>query len=235
MATSIATTTTILLLTALVHGEETSERHRQRRARARLRMDDRRRRARRITRRALQHPSMSAFSTLFGSGCDQSLITTCGLDHRAFRLLLNRFEPVYHRYTPYSPDGRIVRMRLSAGRGRPRSMTASHCLGMALTWIRSRGSEHMLSLVFSVTGSVCSLFLRFARRILIRILCSDPRALRLPTDAEVEEFQGVFETKHPNLRDVYCVADGLKLMLEQCADVTIQNRYYKRVDPMTIM
>lgn len=42
--------------------------------------------------RAIQALSMSAFTTVFGSGCNQSLITLCGLDHYLFRILLGLFE-----------------------------------------------------------------------------------------------------------------------------------------------
>ena len=47
-----------------------------------------RRRDRRIRRRGLLSPSMSSWSILFGSGCEQSLITFTGLDHRFFRKMV---------------------------------------------------------------------------------------------------------------------------------------------------
>eukprot|EP00171_Calliarthron_tuberculosum_P003036 IDg3036t1 len=189
--------------------------------------EGRRRRDRRITRAALQHPNMSAFTYLFGSSCNQSLITTCGLDHAAFRILFNRFAPLYNAYSPYSSSGHIRRLPNNSIGGRPRSMTALQCLALSLAWMRSRGAEHYLSLIFGVTGSVCSLFIRFGRRILVRVLANDTRAqICMPTDNEVDEFKMAFERKYEHLQNVYCVADGLKLLLEQSGDVTIQNRYY---------
>ncbi|KAE8907284.1 hypothetical protein PF005_g22828 [Phytophthora fragariae] len=52
--------------------------------RSRLTRHQRRLRDRRISRAALQAPTMSAFA-INGSGCDQALITLTGFDHRSFR------------------------------------------------------------------------------------------------------------------------------------------------------
>ena len=106
-------------------------------------------------------------------------------------------------------------------------MTAEMCLALYLSWKRSRGNESCLCLVFGITGSVCSTFLRFARRILLRVLAADNRAqIKMPNDIEIPQFQRLFESRHSELRDVYCVADGLKLLLQQSGDTVIQNRFY---------
>eukprot|EP00171_Calliarthron_tuberculosum_P008416 IDg8416t1 len=62
---------------------------------------------------------MSAFAVLFGSGCDQSLITMTGLGHVAFRDLLQPFQNMCYAFSPYSSDGRIRCMDLVAGIGVP--------------------------------------------------------------------------------------------------------------------
>jgi len=89
----------------------------------------RRLRDRRISRRAILAPAMSAFSTMFGSGRERSLFTFCGLNHHGFDELIKLFEPVYDTYTPYSSNGRIARL---TGVDRLRSMTASRYLGLCL-------------------------------------------------------------------------------------------------------
>jgi len=76
-------------------------------------------------------------------------------------------------------------------------------------------------------GVCCSLFIRFARRILIRVLSRDNRAaVCLPSDADIPILQTAFSDRHASLVDVFCVADGLKLKLQQSGDIIIQNRYY---------
>ena len=93
--------------------------------RHRLNAEGRRRRDRRITRSALQHPFTSPFAVLFGSGCDQSLITFCGFDHACFRYLLPLFEPLYLRLTPYRSNGFIrVILRRRTQKGRTWSLSA---------------------------------------------------------------------------------------------------------------
>lgn len=109
----------------------------------------RKRRDRRISRRALQQPSLSPFAFLLASGCVQSLITLKSMEHRAFNYLLQKFAPTFERYTPYSPDGLIRLLPLRENkRGRPRSLTVTQCLGLVLIWGRTRGSDMVLCLLF---------------------------------------------------------------------------------------
>ncbi len=158
---------------------------------------------------------MSPFCVLFGSGCNQSLITATGFDHESFRLLLELFLPVYENYSPYSSDGRIVRLRKLTSIGRPRSMTATMSLGLHLVWMRSRGSEWLLCMIFGIKSSVCSLFLRFSRRILIHLLCNNAHvAANMPSDEEVHQFENIFAMRNPSLHNTYRIADGLKLALQ---------------------
>lgn len=190
-----------------------------------LKSEGRRRRDRRIPRAALQAPSMSAFTTLFGSGSDQALITMTGLDHRAFQYLHEKFSTYYDVYTPYGKEGNIVRR--SESRGRPRSLSAQTALGLVLTWYRTRGSCFVLCMLFGVTASVCHMFLRFGRRILLRIFEKDSLArVQMPDEEEVRFCQSTIAAKYPLLADVYAVADGLKLHLEQSGDCVIQNMFY---------
>ncbi len=88
-------------------------------------------------------------------------------------------------------------------------------------------SESFLQVILWVTGSVCALFIRFGRRILIHTLKSDQlSAVRMPSVAEITTFKQAFEKRHRVLKHVYSIADGLKLRLEQSGDVIVQNRYY---------
>jgi len=106
-------------------------------------------------------------------------------------------------------------------------MNAEQSLGLYLMWLRSRGAESFLCLIFGVTASVCSLFIRFSRRILIKLLSSDARAaIVMPNDNDIATMQAAFQERHPALSDGYGVADGLKLLLQQSGNIIIQNRFY---------
>lgn len=84
-----------------------------------------------------------------------------------------------------------------------------------------------LCLTFGITASVASLFIRFSRRLVLKMLSTDDKAkVKMPTIDEVREFSKSINEKYSLLQDVYCVADGLKLRLEQTNDCVIQNMFY---------
>lgn len=112
--------------------------------------------------------------------------------------------------------------------GRARPLAAEHCLGLLQTWHRTRGSMWVLCTMFGITNTVCSLFIRFGRRLLLRVLAENEEAkVRMPKNEEMVQFKTAFSSKYPALRAVYGVADGLKLHLEQSGDCVIQNMVYK--------
>jgi hypothetical protein len=69
-----------------------------------------RRRDRQIRRCTLVDSNQSPFQNLYLSSNDQSLITFTGLDCVTFEYLLSKFQPLYQRYSPYSVNGKIVRV-----------------------------------------------------------------------------------------------------------------------------
>ena len=110
--------------------------------RQKLSAEGRKRRDSWISRAAQQHPSRSTFSVSFGSGCDLSVITLTVLDHHTFRRLLEKFAPAFERCSPYCTEGMIRRLPLrSKKRGRPHLLSACHCIGLILSWGRSKGFE----------------------------------------------------------------------------------------------
>jgi hypothetical protein len=134
---------------------------------------------------------MSAFQRLYGSGCEQSLITLTGFDHAAIRYLLAGFEPLFDTLSPYSSDGDIIRLRQAQARpGWPRLMTAMQYSALTLSWGRSRGPTTFLSMVFGVMHSVMALFIRFGRRLLIMVLRDDSNArVAPPSEAAVRMYE----------------------------------------------
>lgn len=87
----------------------------------------------RVPRIVLQAPSMSAWTVLFKSGSYQAFIKQSGLDHRAFRYVLTRFEDFYNQFPPYSTNGCITRKRGTCVR-RKRLLSARDCLGLVPKW-----------------------------------------------------------------------------------------------------
>ena len=172
--------------------------------RPQLSPEDRRRRDKRTPRIALQYYAQSSFVYLFDSGDEQSLLNCCGVDHNVFRKLLEVFEPVFHRYTPYDKSGLIRKRKFTrAGlpKGRKRELDAIGCLGLLLYWYQTRGSvARSTAMAFGLTSSPMYLWLRFSRRVLLFVLQNDPLArVRSPTEEEVVEYVDAIGAKYPAL------------------------------------
>ena len=145
-----------------------------------LRSLQRRLRQRRIPRVSLQDATHSAWNTPLHSGNDQALITLTGLDFATFNWLSPKFSILDDTHSPFDdPDGRIVRpldnLPVNQG-GRPRMLSGADCLGLCLAWTRTRCSVMVLQIIFGMTGTSVSMYLRFGRRILIEVLKAEPRA-----------------------------------------------------------
>lgn len=177
--------------------------------------------------RAVILPPMSApwVRVLEGSD-DAAMITLTSLDRRAFDYLLGKFGPVYNQFTPSTKSGKIGKLS-GAAQGRPRLMDAPCALGLCLAWMCTRGSSSVLCLLFGVTQPVLSLYLRYGRRILVKILMNDEYArVKLPTTDEIETYQEAIAAKHLLLVTVYGVMDGLKLPVQKSSDPKIQRHFY---------
>lgn len=132
---------------------------------------------------------MSAWSVLFGSGCDQSLITMTGFDHKPYRYILRLFEAPFEMMTTYRKHGVMER---KGALGPKRTLSARDCLGLSLVWYRTSGTMITICMLFFITFSVCSLFIRFSRRILVNVLSKNALSMvRMPTANEVSEYQKV--------------------------------------------
>jgi len=133
----------------------------------------RRNRDRKIPRCSLVHPASSSWARLYESRVDSSLITCTGLNYECFDGLLIKFSPLYNSFTPYTSSDQYELVGTGMG-GRPRSLDASACLGLVLSWNRIKSkSDHLLCMIFGITSSPLSLFLRFGRRIFIPVQNTD--------------------------------------------------------------
>jgi hypothetical protein len=183
-------------------------------------------RDRRIPRPSLHHPTLSSWTQIINSGNDQALITLTGFDLINLKWLSTLFTPIYDRYSPYvSPDGSII--PLQEGRGRNRLINGMDCLALCLAWTRTRGSCYVLQIMFGLTGSPISSYLRFGRRILIKVLVKNGyAAIKIPSEEKIAEYKAAILARHNLLKNVWCTMDGLKLTLQQSGNNRLQNNYY---------
>jgi hypothetical protein len=87
-------------------------------------------------------------------------------------------------------------------------------------------------MLYDITGTTASLFLFFGRRLLLQFLKAlDGAKVRMPPLGDINEYTRVIVDKYPSLEGVWFVVDGLKLMLEQARNCSIQSTVYKgRID-----
>ncbi len=197
-----------------------------------LNAEGRLRRNRSLPRPSLVDPSESPWARLYSSRNDQSLITVTGLDHDAFDHLLSMYKPYFDNFSPWTRthEGTTFRrMKTSPDKrpGKKRIIMAHASLALVLTWYRFRGAEFILQGWFGFTGTHANVWLRFARRMLLKaLLAHEAAAVTLPSSDRIEELKKQVRKRHPNLRDVFSVADGLKLCFQACAGLVEQGMYY---------
>jgi DDE superfamily endonuclease len=186
------------------------------------------RRNRNLKRKSLLDPGNAPWSKLYESKDNAALITVTGFDHDAFQLILELFQPLFHEYTPWTrkQDGRRYK-RVKSTNGRKRMIDAKDCLGLVLAWFRFKGAQWILQGWFGLTGAQTNVWLRFGRRMLFRALKQHPDCVvRYPNESQIARLMEAITDRHPCLEKVYCVADGLKLQFQACADLTEQSMFY---------
>ncbi len=100
-------------------------------------------------------------------------------------------------------------------------------MGLVLVWTRTRGPLNVLQLVFGLTYSNLSVYLRFRIRLIVEIFHDDLIArVSLPSTEEIDEYKAAFAARHPLLHDCWATMDGLKLYLQQAGSTVIQERFY---------
>ena len=110
-------------------------------------------------------------------------------------------------------------------------ITPTIALGLVLAWTRTRGSSMVLQMIFGMTATLLSIWVRFGRRILVKVLKDHPEArVEMPNAAEIESFQKAINDKYPSLTNVWGSMDGLKLYLQQAGRKDgrgdVQNYFY---------
>ena len=193
--------------------------------------EDRRSRDRRYPRAALRTFRYSSFYHLYESKNDQALLNATGHNFYSFNKLLLLFAPKYYFYT-YDDELGIIRPKVlhdsGKPKGKPRDMTACGCLGLVLTWYRTKGScARTLALMFGQTSTPLYRWLKFGRKVLLHVLSRAPEAqVMLPTREQVAEFKEAVSEKYPFCPNVWGAADGLKLLIEPPLSYEKQLRYY---------
>ena len=131
------------------------------------------------------------------SSNDQVLITKTGFDHKVFSDLNNLFSPVFRWYSPWTEDGFVKRLT-NPDEGKPRILDSAGCLGLILSWYRTRGTaKKTLCMTFGLTPSHLCVWLRFGKRVLLHVLQNHEDAMpRIPSDTLIADMANSVELKY---------------------------------------
>ncbi len=89
-------------------------------------------------------------------------------------------------------------------RGRKRIVQPADCLGLVLVWTRTRGSLNVLQLVFGLTLTNLSVYLRFGIRLMVETFKNDLLArVDIPCNEDIESFKVAFAERHPLLNNCW--------------------------------
>ncbi len=133
---------------------------------------------------------------------------------------------MFSGHTSFDESGMIVEFEYV--QGRRRVVQPEDCLGLVLVWMYTRGSLHVLQLVFGLTYSNLSVYLRFGMRIIVETFRHNPLArVSILLVEEIESFKAAFEERHPLLNDCWATMDEGKLYLQTAGNTYIHERFYK--------
>ena len=107
-------------------------------------------------------------------------------------------------------------------KGRPRIISVEDCVGLILAWTRTQSSLVSLQLIFRLTYTHLSTYLRYGRRILIKVLKDEEDSkVKIPPLLNIAQYQNVIFQKFPMLDGVWRTMDGVKLTIKETSDFTM--------------
>jgi hypothetical protein len=148
-----------------------------------------------------------------------------GFNCESFSQILQKFAPIFSVHTPFDKSGMIVEIK--DAHGQKREVQPEDFLRLVLVWTCTRGLLNVLQLVFGLTFTNLSVYLRFGIRLLAETFSNDLLArVAIPFVDEIESFKVAFAVRHPLLNDCWATMDDLKLYLQQAGSGEIQECFY---------
>jgi hypothetical protein len=126
---------------------------------------------RKIPQCALIPLKLSPCQKLLASQNNQAFITMIWFNANFFDRLLLKFGPMFSGHTPFNESGIIVEFKYTTGR--KREVQPEDCLGLVLVWMQNRGLLNGLQLVFGLTYSYLSVYLRFGVWLFVKMFRDD--------------------------------------------------------------
>ena len=124
--------------------------------------------------------------------------------------------PVLIPLLPVIGSIQISLLEVQQKKGQPtRFLSSISCLALGIAWPRTRGSYMILQIIFGLTHGSLSVWLRFSRRMIVKVLLTNEDAIvRLPTADEDTLFATMINQKNPIIK-IVGEMDGLKMTLQR--------------------
>jgi hypothetical protein len=168
---------------------------------------------------------LSPWQNLLALQNHQVFITMMVFDCELFDKILGKFCPIFLSHMPFNKSGMIALFKYL--HGRKRKVQLADCLGLVLVWMQTRGLLNILQLVFGLTYSNLSVYLRFGICLIIKTYHDNPLAREaLPLAEETNKFKAAFRARHPLLHDCWAIMGGLKLYLQKSGNTEILGRFF---------
>ena len=126
-------------------------------------------------------------------------------DRRVPRVALVEPEQVsveeYSQYSIVPVDGKYVKRKETSGRRR--LINGEDCLGLVLVWSRTGGSLTFLQVIFGWSRTGIENYLKFGKRILIKLLSRDIKSkIGTPSRCRVEAYKQAARENRGDIRDI---------------------------------
>jgi len=124
---------------------------------------------------------------------------------------------------PLNSEYHVIRSR----KGRRRLLSGTNCLVLVLALTRTRGSLITLQLIFGLSFSSVDECLKFGIRVLINVLSNHNSIIvAIPSDENIDDYEQMIKHKYPELEQVWCTCDGIKLKIQSPSEYVTQSRFY---------
>ena len=222
LAASIASLTTALIALRFVRRKNAKNRKRRR-----SRKQPKYRRAALI--RPLNTIKSTPWNQILSCGVDDDfLISTNFTKQLVLQELLPYFEKERIAYNFGSPFRKGPKTR-----GRNPLLCSVDLLGMALWYLKTKGTLYSLCPIFGVTDSTIGVWMDYALEVLKRVVCNRSRTefeIRWPTHDEMKLSAALLEKNRVSghwLKGVFAITDGGRMPCADYIDQDLQNAYFE--------
>ena len=179
--------------------------------------------------RPVKSPLTTPWNQILSCGKDDDLLISLNVSRSLFfDTLMPIFEVERQRCNYGSPYRTGPKTR-----GRPPFLRSCDILGMALWYLKTKGSMYSLCPIFGVVPSSMGVWMDYCLEVLLHVVKRKSRKefeIRWPTVEEMKASSALLERNRvyrPFLKGVFAVTDGGRMPCADYTDTNLQNAYFE--------